>query len=257
MSSLSWTTEDGGVRHKKRGKRTVRSDITFDSKSEVWFTPPFHLLCNNNIGRLVLTLVDRHFGKWSTNRLKKIFNRNTVKVGYSTMPNFKSLVQAMNREKLGCSTKKTERTGCNCRKKETCPLPGACLTKNVIYRADLSSKDGKHKRYYIGLTSRTFKERYATHKSSFNHEAKRNATTLAAMIWEFRERGIEIDLKWSILKKIPRLSNGTQTCNLCLAEKEYIEKNLGKKGCLNTLTERVSKCTHLFLKMSHGNRKSL
>ena len=30
--------------------------------------------------------------------------------------------------------------GCSCRKKESCPLNGVCLTPKVIYRADVSNE---------------------------------------------------------------------------------------------------------------------
>ena len=61
--------------HRKRGKNRKRNII--------WFTPPFSVTIKTPIGKNFLNLLDRCFPK--KNPLHKIFNRNTVKIGYRTL----------------------------------------------------------------------------------------------------------------------------------------------------------------------------
>ena len=53
----------------------------------LWYNPPFSKNVSTNIGRKFLTLVDKHFPK--DHKLRKIFNRNTIKISYSCMNNTK------------------------------------------------------------------------------------------------------------------------------------------------------------------------
>ena len=55
----------------------------------IWFTPPYSLNLETNIGKTFLKLIDKHFPK--TNRFHKIFNRNNVKVSYSCLPNLANI----------------------------------------------------------------------------------------------------------------------------------------------------------------------
>ena len=60
-----------------------------------WYNPPFNAMVKTNVGRAFLHLLNKHFGK--QHRFNKIFNRNTVKLSYSCMPNFESLISKHNR----------------------------------------------------------------------------------------------------------------------------------------------------------------
>ena len=47
--------------------------------------------------------------------------------------------------------------GCNCKKKENCPLDKKYLTPNIIYEAKISNNsNGKHKKY-VGVALTSFK----------------------------------------------------------------------------------------------------
>ena len=56
----------------------------------VWFNPPFWKLTNINIGKYFLHLLDKNFNR--DNPLSKIFNRNTVKIGYSCSKNMNNIL---------------------------------------------------------------------------------------------------------------------------------------------------------------------
>ena len=50
-----------------------------------WFNPPYSKNIKTRKGQQFLRLIDRHFPVGS--KLYKLFNRSTVKVSYSCMPN--------------------------------------------------------------------------------------------------------------------------------------------------------------------------
>ena len=49
----------------------------------IWFNPLFNKAVSTNIAKVLFRLIDKHFP--GSHRLHKIFNRNTVKVGYCCM----------------------------------------------------------------------------------------------------------------------------------------------------------------------------
>ena len=51
------------------------------NRNIIWFNPPFNKDVSTNIGKKILSLISKHFPP--SNKLHKIFNRNTVKVSYS------------------------------------------------------------------------------------------------------------------------------------------------------------------------------
>ena len=53
---------------------------------------------------------------------------------------------------------------CDCRKRDECPLIGACLTESIIYKASVSANNFPTKFYY-GVTEGDFKTRWRNHKT--------------------------------------------------------------------------------------------
>ena len=89
------------------------------------FNPPFSKNVNTNIGREILSLIDKHFPV--QHKLHKIFNRNTLKISYSCMINVKSIITKHNAHIIRNSqSQNTETDNCNCDNKNTCPLPKQC-----------------------------------------------------------------------------------------------------------------------------------
>ena len=56
----------------------------------IWYNPPYSKNVRTNIRREFLKLIDKHFPH--VNKLHKIFNRNTIKVSYSSMENIRSAI---------------------------------------------------------------------------------------------------------------------------------------------------------------------
>ena len=108
----------------------------------LWYNPPFSKNVNTNIGHESVTPVDKHFPK--DHKLRKIFNRNTIKISYSCMNNTKQIINNHNKHILKLSKhpdKSTDNTNvnksCNCGQKNACPLNGNCLQSSFIYQATL------------------------------------------------------------------------------------------------------------------------
>lgn len=207
-------------------------------RKTVWFNPPFNDEVSTNIARKFLSMISRHFPKGSP--LGKILNKNSVKVSYRTCPNLKSTISGHNKRILGSKQQPVEK-GCNCRVARDCPLDGKCLTSDLVYRNTVHSTDGQ--REYIGLTANSFKTRFATHKSSFNHANKSTSTALSSYIWSLKNENTPFTTNWSILSLAPSYSKKTRSCQLCLSEKTLISLADPSKS-LNKRSEIISKCRH-------------
>ena len=135
----------------------------------IWFDQPFSKNIRTNIGHDFLSLIDKHFPLY--HKLHKIFNRNTVKVSYSCMNNIKSFITRHNSRIIRKSKPQNKATeNCNCRNKDTCPLQKQCLTKDIVYKASVTTCNTNTTKHYMGMTSKTFKEQYRNHIKCFQHK---------------------------------------------------------------------------------------
>ena len=96
----------------------------------IWFNTPFSSNVKTNVTKMFLQLIDTHFPP--TNKLHKIFNRNTVKVSYSCTQNTSQIIKGDN--KKVSKTNPLHQLECNCCIKTECPLNGNCCIEDVIYK---------------------------------------------------------------------------------------------------------------------------
>ena len=215
-----------------RNKRQRKRDIT-------WYNPPFDSNVKTNLGRKFLHIVDKCFQKHHP--LYKIFNRHTLKLSYSCMPNMKSIISSHNKHILSNANAPTPQPDtCNCRKKSDCPLEGKCLQTNVIYQATVTTETATET--YVGLAT-NFKERYRNHKTSFRHPNRKNETELSKYVWNLQDAKKPFLIKWKILKKCKPYSNISKKCSLCLNEK-FIIICKNELCSLNRRNELASSCPH-------------
>ena len=92
----------------------VQSGRKNRQRNIIWFNPPFSKNVKSKIAEEFLKMVDKPFPP--RHRYRKIFNRNNVKVSYSSMPNMKSIISGHNQNVLEVK-RELERT-CNCRNPE-------------------------------------------------------------------------------------------------------------------------------------------
>ena len=64
------------------------------------------------------------------------------------------------------------------------------------------------KKTYIGSTEKTFKSRFYNHKADMNNTNNRGKTTLAAHVWDLKDKGIVPNIKWEILKSCHKYACG-------------------------------------------------
>ena len=209
------------------------------SRNIIWFNPPYCKSVKTPIARKFLRLINKHFHK--EHPLHKIFNKNSINLSYSCMPNMAQIINNHN-QKILRNKNKLETENCKHRNLE-CPLKESgesCKQKDVIYEAEVRTENNL--RTYIGLTSLEFRQRWYAHRQLFNNKNRKDDTELSKYIWTLKENKTKFDLKWKLLKKVKSIENGGKICRLCLTEAELIINN--KNGPLNTRLEIMNKCRH-------------
>ena len=220
-------------------RNTTRSNR---SRQIIWFNPPFCKSVKTRVGHKFLQILDKCFH--INNPLRQIFNRNTVKISFSCLPNMRQIIQAQNQKILSTQPETSQQTRtCNCRVPQDCPLAGQCLTEGVVYQAIVQRQDNGHCESYVGLTENQFKTRLNGHRSTFNNPDDWKTTALSKYIWTLRNSNIQYNVKWSILKKCKPYSNLSKRCQLCLYEK-FIIVCKPQLSTLNKRTEIMNTCRH-------------
>ena len=165
-----------------------------------------------------------------------------MKLSYRCMPNIKQAITRHNQQVQNGRAQTNTIAGCNCLPDRECPLDGNCLTKEVIYRAQVVEEDGTTNTY-TGLTGSTFKERYYGHTSSFRNRDEDHSTTLSSHIWKLKDEGKRYTLNWKIIDRGKKFNPSTRKCNLCLKEKYHIIFQ-PSGASLNRRSELFSTCRH-------------
>ena len=243
--------DEGGYQYTLHYEPTTTAKRKNRQRSNIlWYNPPFSKNVSTNIGHKFLSLIDKHFPK--DHSLRKIFNRNTIKISYSCMNNTKQVIDNHNKRILHSSlspyTKdnkddtETNKT-CNCRQKNNCPLDGNCLQSSVVYQATVTRKDNNTSETYIGLTETNFKTRHRNHTASFRHAKHKNSTELSKHIWTLKNDNIDYSISWRVLSSNSPYNSSSKRCNLCLKEKFLIIYRPDLSS-LNKRNELVSSCRH-------------
>ena len=251
---------DSGFSYKLKYKPSTRNRNKKRKRKRnvLWFNPPYDRQVKTNVGKRFIAIVKESFDE--DNPLKKIFNKNTVKLSYSCLPNIKRQIDNHNKRQLKKPVKepdeehteeeekKEEKRTCNCRKRKECPLDGECLKSDIVYQATVTEKRKKKEdkiSTYIGLTSTTFKARLANHKQSFKNPKLRNATELSKLIWELKTKEEKNDytISWKLISSAPAYNNISKKCQLCLEEMYFIVCH-PSKASLNQRGGLISKCMH-------------
>ena len=141
-------------------------------------------------------------------KLRKIFNRNTIKISYSCMNNTKQIIDNHNKRILTASMQ-TDDTAtaatinnktCNCwQRTHARSMETACNHHHHHYQATVTRKDNNTTETYIGLTENDFKTRYRNHTPSFRHAKPSKSTKLSKHIWTLQDNNIEYFISWRIL----------------------------------------------------------
>ena len=179
------------------------------------FNPPFSIALSTNVGKSFLQLLRHHFPP--SNKLHKIFNKNTVKVSYCCTQNVASIIKSHNKKLINTSIKNT--LPCNWGKKHECPLDGKCRAENIVYKC-VASVRGYPNNVYLGNTESNLKQHFYKHQMSFNNEGHSTDKTLSKYVLEVKRKlKIMPSLKWYIIKSVRAYLNISRKCQLSLQEK--------------------------------------
>ena len=96
----------------------------------------------------------------------------------------------------------------------------------------------------MGTSETPFQQRYNNHKKSFKYITYEKDTELSKFIWDLRNRNINYELKWSIIKYTHGYNSVTKSCSFCFYEKLLIRKFHDSSRLINKRSELVSKCRH-------------
>ena len=121
----------------------------------IWLNQTYSKLLKRNISKYFLRLFNKHFPPG--HKLYKIFNKNTLKLSYSCLPNLKAKIDG-HYQKILENTPPWKTKLYNYLKKENCLMRGACLTQNVLYNARISCDDETCKpKLYKEIKETTFR----------------------------------------------------------------------------------------------------
>ena len=215
-----------------------RNQNTNRRRKIIWFNPPYNMQVKTNIGKLFLKLIKKHFPR--QHKFSQIFNSNTIKISYSCTTNMENIIKQHNSKVLN-DVNQNQIRPCNCREKSECPMDGKCLSKCIVYKAEVESNNNT--RIYYGISEGEFKTRYYNHTKSFRGRKYENDTELSKHIWGLKDSNMNYQLKWSISSFASPYKCGTKKCDLCLSEKVAIVRT-DPKILLNKRTELISKCRH-------------
>ena len=84
------------------------------------FIPTFSSNVKKNVGKICLTLLQKHF--WRHHKYSKLFNKNNVKFSYSCIPNMNSVIQNHNANSLSNHITLVAARSCSCLQKTECLL---------------------------------------------------------------------------------------------------------------------------------------
>ena len=220
-------TTDTHARRRNRKRNIVR------------FNPPFSESVKNNIGKEFLKLVDKQFPPH--HHLRKVCNRNTLKISYSCMPNMATIISSYNKTFSITSRNQKPPSFLAIAATQRTALSMENAAKRLSFTKPITS-DGSSK-HYIGCSETKFKTRYYNHTHSFRYREKRNATKLSKAFWNAKDSGHEPSIKWSIADQATAYQPGSRSCNLCLTEKLAILL-ADKRTALNKTSELTGKCRH-------------
>ena len=123
--------------HVENARRKRNSKVTLSN-------PPYSLNVKTNIVKVFLKPGRKYFS-WS-HKFNKIFNLNTIKISYSSIPNVENLIKQHNLKILSKDQDKIQQS-CNYSIKESWLLNGKCLHQCIIYKAEVTINT-TYKEYY-------------------------------------------------------------------------------------------------------------
>ena len=231
-----------GYKENLKFEKPVHTEKKNRSRKCIWFNPPHSMAVETNITKLFAEIINKSFPK-DHPYLSKLFNKNNMKLSYSCKQNISAIIASHNKKLLSSRLDQAPVKTCNCNLNAVCPLGEKCLAEEIVYEAKVVSSDQEVK-FYTGATETDFKKRYNNHTKSFRLERYKHETTLSSYIWKLKEKQLDYNITWRIVRNTKAYSSTAGKCCLCLEEKKEILKNYRNTKYLNKRNELFSKCRH-------------
>ena len=129
----------------------------------------------------------------------------------------------------------------------------ASASLNALF-ITVTERTSNNQETYIGLTENEFKTTFNLHKSSFKLELKRTSTTLSEHVWKLKNKNINFNIKWEVVKKGKPFAPNDKVCKLCLQEKLSIFRSAPS---LNKRSEIFGHCIHIKIFLLSNTNKPL
>ena len=81
------------------------------------------------------------------------------------------------------------------------------MTEAVVYTATVKT-DNNTSSLYVGSTEGPFKQILYEHKSNMRIEKNKTKTTLSQYVWELKDKGVNAEIEWEILRKCKKYESG-------------------------------------------------
>ena len=209
----------------------------------LWYNPPTHQHRTQ-----IPCLVDKHFPK--DHKLKKIFNRNTIKISYNCMNNTKQIIDSHNKRILTASILADDTAAAaTINNKTQLPTKERIPARRELPAAisNLPSHRHTQRQQHDRNLHRTHRKRLQNKIKKphriIPHAKHRNSTELSKHIWTLKDKNIEHFICWRILSSRSPYNSSSKRCNPCLKEKFLIICR-PKLSTLNKCNERVSSSRH-------------
>ena len=161
-----------------------------------------------------LGLINKHFPP--THKHRKILKRKNIRIIYSCIPKIKSEISTHNKKILNKPVNQNARK-CNYINKNTCPLKGNCLLKNILHIPTMKSgKKNYQPRNYKGISENTLKKQYENHKRCLNIKKYKNDRKLSVEYWSLKAENSNPKVTWAVKNQFSAYNPQSKRYSLCL-----------------------------------------
>ena len=115
-------------------------------------------------------------------------------------------------------TEQNQDLPCNYRKRENYSMQAKCKTKNALCKC-IASTPTKPENVYLGISVDEWKKCFYNYTKSFRMRRYKDKTPLVN-VWKIdNKRGGGPASTWTIMNKVPSMTNKIKSCAVCLHEK--------------------------------------